>query len=243
MAMDPGDLFPKPLVRMFRISFFFFSSSFLVVSRLPNGGFRFRVWFVVGLIGLLRCGKSCRLRWINYLRPDVKRGNFTIDEDELIIKLHKLLGNKWSLIAGRLPGRTDNEIKNHWNTHIRRRLLRGGIDPKTHQPTKPTTTEEGNCSSALTAATTDGAEKPPQPPPEQQPNQFPDGEEEHINLELTLALFPTPSESTAESKLRRTTAPDGPDEDAGACVGCCQLRNEDSHQCQKCYNQVVNLTL
>ncbi|KAL6316734.1 hypothetical protein AAG906_020418 [Vitis piasezkii] len=191
--------------------------------------------------GLLRCGKSCRLRWINYLRPDVKRGNFTIDEDELIIKLHKLLGNKWSLIAGRLPGRTDNEIKNHWNTHIRRRLLRGGIDPKTHQPTKPTTTEEGNCSSALTAATTDCAEKPP--PPEQQPNQFPDGEEEHVNLELTLALFPTPSESTAESKLRRTTAPDGPDEDAGACVGCCQLSNEDSHQCQKCYNQDFNLTL
>ena len=73
---------------------FFSSSSFLVFSRLPNGGLRFRVWFIVGLIGLLRCGKSCRLRWINYLRPDVKRGNFTIDEDELIIKLHKLLGNK-----------------------------------------------------------------------------------------------------------------------------------------------------
>ncbi|XP_043700173.1 myb-related protein 308-like [Telopea speciosissima] len=69
--------------------------------------------------GLLRCGKSCRLRWINYLRPDLKRGNFTEEEDELIIKLHSLLGNKWSLIAGRLPGRTDNEIKNYWNTHIR----------------------------------------------------------------------------------------------------------------------------
>ncbi|OAY60888.1 hypothetical protein MANES_01G147500v8 [Manihot esculenta] len=73
--------------------------------------------------GLLRCGKSCRLRWINYLRPDVKRGNFTVEEDELIIELHSLLGNKWSLIAGRLPGRTDNEIKNYWNTHMRRKLL------------------------------------------------------------------------------------------------------------------------
>ncbi|KAG0520272.1 hypothetical protein BDA96_08G059800 [Sorghum bicolor] len=84
--------------------------------------------------GLLRCGKSCRLRWINYLRPDLKRGNFTHEEDELIIKLHQILGNKWSLIAGRLPGRTDNEIKNYWNTHIKRKLIARGIDPRTHQP-------------------------------------------------------------------------------------------------------------
>lgn len=84
--------------------------------------------------GLLRCGKSCRLRWINYLRPDLKRGNFTEDEDELIIKLHSLLGNKWSVIAGRLPGRTDNEIKNYWNTHIKRKLITRGIDPQTHRP-------------------------------------------------------------------------------------------------------------
>ncbi|XP_073122393.1 myb-related protein 308-like isoform X2 [Henckelia pumila] len=83
--------------------------------------------------GLLRCGKSCRLRWINYLRPDLKRGNFTEAEDELIIKLHSLLGNKWSVIAGRLPGRTDNEIKNYWNTHIRRKLVGRGIDPTTHR--------------------------------------------------------------------------------------------------------------
>ncbi|CAA7396799.1 unnamed protein product [Spirodela intermedia] len=84
--------------------------------------------------GLLRCGKSCRLRWINYLRPDLKRGNFTEEEDELIIKLHAMLGNKWSLIAGRLPGRTDNEIKNYWNTHIKRKLLGRGLDPQTHRP-------------------------------------------------------------------------------------------------------------
>ncbi|KAK6922574.1 SANT/Myb domain [Dillenia turbinata] len=84
--------------------------------------------------GLLRCGKSCRLRWINYLRPDLKRGNFTSEEDDLIITLHSLLGNKWSRMARKLPGRTDNEIKNHWNTHIRRKLLSRGIDPSTHRP-------------------------------------------------------------------------------------------------------------
>ncbi|KAG6791561.1 hypothetical protein NC653_001001 [Populus alba x Populus x berolinensis] len=72
--------------------------------------------------GLLRCGKSCRLRWMNYLRPDIKRGNITPDEDDLIIRLHSLLGNRWSLIAGRLPGRTDNEIKNYWNSHLSKRL-------------------------------------------------------------------------------------------------------------------------
>ncbi|KAK8588624.1 hypothetical protein V6N13_087530 [Hibiscus sabdariffa] len=83
--------------------------------------------------GLHRCGKSCRLRWINYLRPDIKRGNFAQDEEELIIKLHALLGNRWSLIAGRLPGRTDNEVKNYWNSHIKRKLIKMGIDPDNHK--------------------------------------------------------------------------------------------------------------
>lgn len=83
--------------------------------------------------GLHRCGKSCRLRWINYLRPDLKRGNFAEDEEELIIKLHALLGNRWSLIAGRLPGRTDNEVKNYWNSHLRRKLMNMGIDPNNHR--------------------------------------------------------------------------------------------------------------
>ncbi|GMH20325.1 hypothetical protein Nepgr_022166 [Nepenthes gracilis] len=83
--------------------------------------------------GLLRCGKSCRLRWINYLRPNLKRGNFGEDEEELIIKLHALLGNRWSLIAGRLPGRTDNEVKNYWNSHLRKKLISMGIDPSNHR--------------------------------------------------------------------------------------------------------------
>nr|AKA59796.1 MYB8 [Scutellaria tashiroi] len=68
--------------------------------------------------GLNRCRKSCRLRWMNYLRPNIKRGYFTKDEVDLIQRLHKLLGNRWSLIAGRLPGRTANDVKNFWNTYI-----------------------------------------------------------------------------------------------------------------------------
>ncbi|XP_028761848.1 transcription factor MYB41-like [Neltuma alba] len=84
--------------------------------------------------GLKRCGKSCRLRWTNYLRPDIKRGRFSFEEEETIIQLHSVLGNKWSTIAASLPGRTDNEIKNYWNTHIKKRLLKMGIDPVTHTP-------------------------------------------------------------------------------------------------------------
>ncbi|KAI4388159.1 hypothetical protein MLD38_000515 [Melastoma candidum] len=84
--------------------------------------------------GLKRCGKSCRLRWANYLRPDIKRGRFSPEEEEAIVQLHSVLGNKWSTIAVQLPGRTDNEIKNFWNTHIKKKLLRMGIDPVTHAP-------------------------------------------------------------------------------------------------------------
>ncbi|XP_075524309.1 transcription factor MYB102-like [Primulina tabacum] len=84
--------------------------------------------------GLQRCGKSCRLRWTNYLRPDIKRGRFSFEEEETIIHLHSILGNKYVATAARLPGRTDNEIKNYWNTNIRKRLLRMGIDPVTHNP-------------------------------------------------------------------------------------------------------------
>ncbi|KAJ1296970.1 hypothetical protein BS78_01G342300 [Paspalum vaginatum] len=86
------------------------------------------------LAGLERCGKSCRLRWINYLRPDLKRGTFSQEEEDLIIHLHSLLGNKWSQIAAQLPGRTDNEVKNFWNSYVKKRLRERGIDPATHQP-------------------------------------------------------------------------------------------------------------
>ncbi|CAK7322950.1 unnamed protein product [Dovyalis caffra] len=84
--------------------------------------------------GLQRCGKSCRLRWTNYLRPDIKRGSFNLQEEQTIIQLHALLGNRWSAIASHLPNRTDNEIKNYWNTHLKKRLAKMGIDPVTHKP-------------------------------------------------------------------------------------------------------------
>ncbi|XP_038890703.1 transcription factor MYB30-like [Benincasa hispida] len=72
--------------------------------------------------GLLRCSKSCRLRWTNYLRPGIKRGNFTDQEERMIIHLQALLGNRWAAIASYLPQRTDNDIKNYWNTHLKKKL-------------------------------------------------------------------------------------------------------------------------
>ncbi|CAI0467569.1 unnamed protein product [Linum tenue] len=70
--------------------------------------------------GLKRTGKSCRLRWLNYLRPDVRRGNITLEEQLMILELHSRWGNRWSKIAQHLPGRTDNEIKNYWRTRVQK---------------------------------------------------------------------------------------------------------------------------
>ncbi|KAJ7979493.1 MYB transcription factor [Quillaja saponaria] len=74
-------------------------------------------------IGLKRCGKSCRLRWLNYLRPNIKHGAFSEEEDNIICNLYISIGSRWSIIAAQLPGRTDNDIKNYWNTRLKKKLL------------------------------------------------------------------------------------------------------------------------
>ncbi|KAJ4971329.1 hypothetical protein NE237_004428 [Protea cynaroides] len=86
------------------------------------GLFGDRRWdFIAKVSGLNRTGKSCRLRWVNYLHPGLKRGRMTPQEERLVLELHSQWGNRWSRIARRLPGRTDNEIKNYWRTHMRKK--------------------------------------------------------------------------------------------------------------------------
>nr|CAD1821442.1 unnamed protein product [Ananas comosus var. bracteatus] len=99
--------------------------------------------------------EELRLRWTNYLRPDLKRGLLTDAEEQLVIDLHARLGNKWSKIAAKLPGRTDNEIKNHWNTHIKKKLIKMGIDPVTHQPLNKKASPTTSRSTATTESKSD----------------------------------------------------------------------------------------
>ncbi|CAL5060949.1 unnamed protein product [Urochloa decumbens] len=83
--------------------------------------------------GLRRTGKSCRLRWLNYLRPDLRRGNITASEQLMILELHSRWGNRWSKIAQHLPGRTDNEIKNYWRTRVQKHARQLNCDVNSQQ--------------------------------------------------------------------------------------------------------------
>ncbi|KAE8664905.1 MYB108 protein [Hibiscus syriacus] len=88
---------------------------------------------VARLSGLKRTGKSCRLRWLNYLRPQVRRGNISLQEQLLILQLHSRWGNRWSKIAQHLPGRTDNEIKNYWRTRVQKQAKQLKCDVNSKQ--------------------------------------------------------------------------------------------------------------
>ncbi|GAV83857.1 Myb_DNA-binding domain-containing protein, partial [Cephalotus follicularis] len=143
--------------------------------------------------GLRRCGKSCRLRWTNYLRPDLKHESFTPQEEEMIVRLHAAIGSRWSIIAQQLPGRTDNDVKNYWNTKLRKRLSEMGIDPVTHKPFSQILADYGNIGGLPKTGTRIGSlnrdlknafisksdQYPPTPPPLQE---NPNIKNNHLNI-------------------------------------------------------------
>ncbi|THU70558.1 hypothetical protein C4D60_Mb08t26260 [Musa balbisiana] len=158
--------------------------------------------------GLKRCGKSCRLRWLNYLRPDIKHGGFTKEEDDIICGLYNNIGSRhlrlfsfplplnydsvsvWSVIASQLPGRTDNDIKNYWNTKLKKRRTMAMVAAQESSSNNTTSID------TIVDRINVSPRPPPPPPPSTSPVIIPIVKNETYNCDAFLKpLVPSPPAS------------------------------------------------